>query len=58
MNKWQWAVTGTQEAPFEYEKKLIYFEVTEHWKKLSREVVESPLEILKTHLDTSLCNIL
>ena len=49
---------GTPEVPSEYEEKLIYFEVTEHWKKLSREVVESPLEILKTHLDTSLCNIL
>ncbi|GAB0200312.1 mitochondrial enolase superfamily member 1 [Grus japonensis] len=33
--------------------------VTEHWNRLPREVVESPsLEILKTHLDAILCNLL
>ncbi|KFV74878.1 hypothetical protein N308_06945, partial [Struthio camelus australis] len=32
--------------------------VTEHWKRLPREVVESPsLEIFKTHLDTILGNV-
>ena len=33
--------------------------VTEHWKKLLSEAVESPsLEILKNHLDAFLCNLL
>ena len=33
--------------------------VTEHWNRLLREVVESPsLEIFKTRLDASLCNVL
>lgn len=33
--------------------------VTEHWLRLPREAVESPcLEILKTHLDTVLGNVL
>ncbi|KFV83117.1 hypothetical protein N308_03981, partial [Struthio camelus australis] len=33
--------------------------VTEHWHRLPREVVESPsLEILKSHLDTTLGNVL
>ncbi|GAB0175947.1 hypothetical protein GRJ2_000059900 [Grus japonensis] len=33
--------------------------VTEHWKRLPREVVESPSpEIFKTHLDAILCNLL
>ncbi|KFV45013.1 hypothetical protein N328_06342, partial [Gavia stellata] len=33
--------------------------VAEHWNKLPREVVESPsLEIVKTRLDTFLCNLL
>jgi len=30
--------------------------VTEHWNRLTREVVESPLEIFNTHLDAFLCN--
>ena len=33
--------------------------VTEHWNRLPREAVESPyLEILKTPLDTFLCDLL
>ena len=32
--------------------------VTEHWNRLPREVVESPMEIFKTHLDAYLCDIL
>ncbi|KFV73888.1 hypothetical protein N308_09592, partial [Struthio camelus australis] len=33
--------------------------VTEHWKRLPREVVESPLlEIFKTHPDAILCSVL
>ncbi|GAB0203599.1 hypothetical protein GRJ2_002825500 [Grus japonensis] len=56
----QWCpVTGTQEIPSEHRKKLLYFEVTEHWNRLPREVVESPsLEIFRTPLDTILCDLL
>jgi len=33
--------------------------VTEHWNRFSREVVESPsMEVLKTRLDTYLCDLL
>ena len=32
--------------------------VTEHWNRLAREVVESPIEIFKTHLDAYLCDLL
>ena len=32
--------------------------VTEHWGGLPIGVVESPLEIFKTHLDAFLCNLL
>jgi len=35
-------------------KKLLYFEGDKN--KLPREAVESPLEALKIHLDTFLCN--
>ncbi|GAB0181646.1 hypothetical protein GRJ2_000629900 [Grus japonensis] len=40
-------------------KNFFTVRVVKHWNRLPREVVESPsLEILKTHLDTILCNLL
>ena len=40
-------------------KNFFTVRVAEHWKRLPRETVESPsLEILKTHLDAFLCNLL
>ncbi|GAB0208958.1 mitochondrial enolase superfamily member 1 [Grus japonensis] len=40
-------------------KKFFTLRVTEYWKRLPREVVESSsLEILKTRLDVILCNLL
>ena len=52
------AQSGTQKVPYKHEN-FFAFRVTEHWKKMHREVVESPfLEIFKTHLDTFLCNLL
>ncbi|GAB0204564.1 hypothetical protein GRJ2_002922000 [Grus japonensis] len=40
-------------------RKTFTLRMTECWKRLPREVVESPsLEIVKTHLDTILCNLL
>ena len=39
-------------------KNFFTLRVMEHWSKLPREVVESPLQIFTTHLDTSLCNLL
>ena len=39
-------------------KNIFTLRVTEHWKRLPREVVESPsLERFKTHLDGILCNL-
>ena len=39
-------------------KNFFIVRVSEHWNRLSRNVVESPsLEILKTCLDTFLCNL-
>jgi len=40
-------------------KNFFPLRVTEHWNRLSREVVESPsLEIFKTRLDKVLCSLL
>ena len=40
-------------------RSLFTVRVTEHWNRLPREVMESSsLEVLKTHLDTFLCNLL
>lgn len=40
-------------------KKFFTLRIAKHWNRLSRQVVESlSLEILKTHLDTFLCNLL
>ena len=37
-------------------QKIFTVRVTEHWKKLSRVVVECPQEISRIYLDTSLLN--
>lgn len=39
-------------------KNLFTLRVTEQWYRMSREAVESPLEIFKTQLDVILCNLL
>ena len=39
-------------------KSFFTVKVTEHWTRLPREAVESPLEMLKTCLGASLCNML
>ena len=39
-------------------KNSFMIRVMEHWNKLPSEVVESPMEIFKTHLDAYLCNLL
>ena len=39
-------------------KTFFTVRVTEHWNRLPGEVVESPMEIFKTHVDTYLCNLL
>ena len=40
-------------------KNVFMVRVTEHWNRLSRELVESPSkEIFKTPLDTYLCDLL
>jgi len=39
-------------------KNLFILRVTEHWSRLPRGVVESPLEIFRIHLDEVLCSLL
>ena len=39
-------------------RKNFIVRVTEHWNTLPRGIVESPLEIFRTHLDVFLCNLL
>jgi len=40
-------------------KNFFPLRVMEHWKRLPREVVESPsLKIFKTHMDVVLCSLL
>jgi len=39
-------------------KKNISMRVTEHWNKLPKLVVESPLVVFKTHPDDFLCSLL
>ncbi|RMB93967.1 hypothetical protein DUI87_29552 [Hirundo rustica rustica] len=58
MRQEEWAGTDAQEVPPEHEEELLCA-VTEHWNRLPRESVESPLlEIFQTHLDTILCHVL
>ena len=38
-------------------KNFFMVRVTEHWNRLPREVVDSPLEIFKTRLDAYMCNV-
>lgn len=40
------------------QKNFFTVRVTERRNRLPREVVESPMEILKTHLDAYLCDLL
>ena len=64
----QWSVvTGQRENGHKLEHKKFrtnmkknYFtvRVTEYWTSLPGGVVESPLEIFKTHLDADLCSLL
>ena len=39
-------------------KNFFAVRVMEHWNRLPRKVVEPPMEIFKTCLDTYLCNLL
>ena len=50
---------GHREFRTNTRKNFLTARVTEHWKRLPREVVESPsLKLLKTRLDAYLCNLL
>jgi len=58
---------GTRNSGLKHEHKKFltnrqnFFTVkmTKHWNRLPREVVQSPsMEVLKTHLDTYLCDLL
>jgi len=45
--------------PLNIRKHFFTVRVAEHWHRLPRKVVESPfLEILKSHVDTGLGNLL
>ncbi|KAJ7424169.1 hypothetical protein BTVI_07460 [Pitangus sulphuratus] len=56
-NNRQWEETDAQKVL--NIKKNFTVQVTEHWSRLAREVVESPsLEVFKNHLDVILCNVL
>ena len=58
-NKGQQAQIEAQKAPYKHEEELLYCDSDRDWDRLPREVVESlPLEILKTHLDAFLCELL
>ena len=39
-------------------KSFFTVRVTEHWNRLPRGVMDSPMEIFKTCLDTYLCDLL
>ena len=55
----QWAQVGTQEITLKMRKHFFTVRVTEQWRRLPREVVESPsLETFKTHLNMVLCPLL
>ena len=50
--------TDHSRTPLILRKNFFTLRVTEHWTRLSREVVESPLEKFKTRLDALLCSLL
>jgi len=39
-------------------KNFFPLRATEHWNRLPRDIVESPLEIFKTRLEEVLCSLL
>jgi len=39
-------------------KNFFTLRVTNHWNRLGRGVVDTPLETFNTHLDEVLCNLL